>query len=77
MNLVKVRTFSGPTARTDADLARNLLSSEGIDCILPGNIAAQTIPIIDVDLLVREEDAERAANLLHQYFDPNGPFPVE
>lgn len=77
MNLVKVRTFSGATARLDAELARNLLASEGIECMLPGHIAAQTIPLFDVALMVREEDAERAARLLAEYFDSNGPIPVE
>jgi hypothetical protein len=61
----------------EADLARNLLASEGIECMLPGNIAAQTIPIFDVDLLVREEDAERATSLLAEYLDSNGPLPEE
>ena len=70
LKLVSIRTFSGPTARLDADLARDLLDQEGIPCNLPGEIAAQVLPGIDVvQMLVREEDASRAAELLKSYLD--------
>lgn len=66
--LVRVRTFSGPTAQLDADLARNLLQQEGIRCILPGETAAEVLPGIDVvQLLVRDEDARRAAEILEAF----------
>jgi len=77
MNLVKLRTFSGPTARLDADLARTLLEAEGIPCVLAGEISAVTIPLFDIPLLVREEDAEQAAALLESYLDSPGPAPAE
>ena len=64
MHLVPVRIFSGNTARLDAELARGLLAQEGIECEIPGEVAADTFPFLDVQLLVREEDAERAAQFL-------------
>jgi hypothetical protein len=67
--LVPVRVFSGGTASLDAEVARNILAAEGIKSVLPGDMAAVTIPVLDVQLLVREEDAPRAAELLEAYFD--------
>ncbi len=70
---VRVRTFSGPTAILDADVARNILEQEGIPSILPGETSAGLLPILDVPVLVREEDADRAARVLSAYFDSAGP----
>ena len=68
--LVRLRTFSGPTARLDADLARNILATQGIECVLPGEQMAETLPGVDiVQLLVREQDAEEAAEILKSYLD--------
>ncbi len=67
--LVSVRIFSGGTAQMDADLARNILQSQGIPCVLPGETSAEIIPVLDVSLLVREEDAEKATRVLEDYFD--------
>ncbi len=53
----------------DADLARNILQSQGIPCVLPGETSAEIIPVLDVPLLVREEDADRATRVLEDYFD--------
>ncbi len=75
--LVCVRRFSGGTAQLDADVARNLLQTQGIPCVLPGEISAELLPVLDVPVLVREEDAERATQLLKSYFDAQGPIPVE
>ncbi len=70
VKLVRIRTFSGPTAQLDADLAKNILHEEAIPCVLPGEVAAEVLPGIDmVQLLVREEDAEKALDLLNSYFD--------
>jgi hypothetical protein len=77
MKLVRIRTFSGGTARLDAELAKNLLEAEGIHCILPGEISAEVIPVFDVPLLVSEEDAEQAAAILESYFQTPGPTLVE
>ena len=74
--MVRVRTFSGPTAMLDADLARNLLQSSRIPSILPGETSVEMLPFLEVPLLVREEDAERARSILKEYFDrsaPDGP----
>jgi hypothetical protein len=76
IKLVPLRVFSGGTASLDAELARNVLAAEGIESLLPGDIAAATIPVLEVQLLVREEDAERAAELLEAYFDTQGESPV-
>ena len=77
LKLVKIRTFSGGTARLDAELAKNLLEAEGIHCILPGEISAEVIPVFDVPLLVCEEDAEQAEAILESYFQAPGPTLVE
>jgi hypothetical protein len=74
--LVRVRTFSGPTAPLDAELARNILAEEGIPCILPGEGAADMLPGIDlIQLLVHQRDAEKAAEILENYLDhPQAPL---
>ncbi len=64
VKLVRIRTFSGPTARLHADLARNLLQVQGIPSVLPGEVAAETLPGVDVvQLLVREQDADHASEI--------------
>ncbi|HLW78985.1 MAG TPA: DUF2007 domain-containing protein [Terriglobia bacterium] len=76
--LVKLRTFSGPTAQLNADLARNILATQGIQCVLPGEQMAETLPGVDVvQLLVREQDAEEAADILKSYLDSPQPPPDE
>lgn len=71
--LVPVRVFAGGTAQMDADLARNILNSQGIACILQGEILAEVLPVLDVPLLVRQEDAERAERILQDYLDADIP----
>ncbi len=73
VKVLSVRTFSGPTARLEAGLARNLLLAEGIPSILPGETSAELLPVLVIPLLVREKDAERAARLLSDYFDSPSP----
>ena len=84
VKLVSIRTFSGPTARLEAALAKNLLQTQGILCILPGEIAADALPVFDIPLLVREQDASQAAEILKSYLDSPaspgddlGPMPAE
>ena len=68
--LVRIRTFSGPTAIMQADLAKNLLQSQGILSFVPGETSAEMLPGIDlVQLWVREEDGERADEVLRTYHD--------
>ncbi|MGH9444296.1 MAG: DUF2007 domain-containing protein [Terriglobia bacterium] len=68
--LVRVRIFSGPQSVMQADLARNILQTDGIPCMLPGAYTGEMLPGIDVvQLFVRESDAERAREILRSYFD--------
>lgn len=74
-SLVKLRTFSGPTAQLDADLAKNILAAQGIPCVLPGEQMAETLPGVDVvQMFVREQDAEEAADILRSYLDQPAPL---
>jgi len=75
--LVPVRVFTGPTALLDADVARNILQSQGIPSLVPGETSAELLPVLDVSLLVREEDAERAASILRDYLDTEAAIPGE
>ena len=77
VKMVRVRTFSGPTALLDADLARNLLQARRIPSILPGETSVEMLPFLEIPLLVREEDVERAKGVLSDYFDNSGPALVE
>jgi hypothetical protein len=66
--LLAVRAFRGPTASLEAELAQNVLKEEGIPSALPGDTGAEVIPGIDVvQLLVREEDAARAGEILKAF----------
>jgi Putative prokaryotic signal transducing protein len=76
-NLVQVRVFSGGTAFGQADLARSWLQAEGIPCVLPGEASAGVLPVLDVPLLVREEDAERAEEILKEYLETDATQPQE
>jgi len=67
--LVTVRVFIGNTALVDVDLARNILQSQGIPSLVSGEYAAELLPVLEIPLLVREEDAERAAAILRGYLD--------
>jgi len=70
--LVRLRTFYGPTGQLQASLAKNLLESQGIACMSPG----EEEPILGIDALqiwVREEDAEQAAEVLKAYLDAPQP----
>jgi hypothetical protein len=67
VKLVSVRVFTGGTAQMDADLARNILQSQGVPCLLQGETSAEVLPILDIPLLVREEDAAKAARILDEY----------
>jgi hypothetical protein len=75
--LVTVRVFTGPTALLDADVARNILQSQGIPSLVPGETSAELLPVLDVSLLVREEDAERASRMLQEYLDSEAASPAE
>jgi Putative prokaryotic signal transducing protein len=74
---VRVRTFNGPTATLDAELARNVLESQGIPTILPGEASIEMLPFLEISLLVSEDDLPRAQRILKDYFDTPGPNLVE
>ena len=68
MLVLAVRTFRGPTASLEAELARNVLTEEGIPSALPGDTGAEVIPGLDVvQLLVRAEEAARAEEILKAF----------
>ena len=76
--LVTIRTFSGPTGPLDAELAQNILQTQGIPCALPGEGHADVLPGIDViQLMVRKEDAEKATELLESFLDNPEVLPAE
>jgi hypothetical protein len=77
VKLVRVRTFSGPTALLDADVARNILQAQGIPCFVPGETSVELLPVLDVPLLVREQDVEKAEAILKSYLDTPGLAPVD
>ncbi len=78
VKLVTVRTFHGPTASMDAELARNVLKEEGILSALPGDTGAEVIPGIDVvQLLVREEEAARAGEILEAFENAEAELPED
>ena len=53
----------------DADLARNILQTQGIPSLLQGESSAEVLPVLDIPLFVREEDVERAKRILNDYLD--------
>jgi len=77
MDLVKIRTFSGPTARLDAKLAESVLEAEEIECFVPDDGAVEPIPFFEVHLMVHQADAEKASEILATYFDSPGSTPAE
>jgi len=69
VKLVPVRVFTGGTAQMDADLARNVLETQGIPSVPSGEGGAEILPVLDVSLLVREEDLGKAAQALESFLD--------
>jgi len=65
---------------TEAEMIREVLSKNGIECTLQGEIAAQTLPatgdLDEVRIWVNPSDAERADELIEAFFetdvDPDG-----
>ncbi len=69
VKLVTVHIFNGGTAQMDADLARNILQSQGIPSLLQGETSAEVLPVLDIPLLVREEDAAHAERILKDFLE--------
>jgi Putative prokaryotic signal transducing protein len=77
IKLVAIRTFLGFTAAADAEMAKNLLEAEGIPFVTTGVVSARLSSVpLDVRLLVREDDVERAVEILESCSDA-GPLPDE
>lgn len=79
VQLVKVRSFGGPAGNMSAEVAKNILEANGLPSVLRGQFSGETLPGVDaVELLVRAEDAARAAELLESFLDnPTGVAPDE
>ncbi|HET7840998.1 MAG TPA: DUF2007 domain-containing protein [Terriglobia bacterium] len=71
VKLVPVHIFRGGTARMEAELAKSWLESEGIPCVLPGETSVGMIPVLDAPVLVCEEDADEAKQIISKYLDSN------
>jgi hypothetical protein len=71
VKLAQIHVFTGGTALMQAQLAKNWLESEGIPCVLPGEASVGMLPVLDVPVLVRKEDAERAEGILKEYLESN------
>jgi hypothetical protein len=70
--LVTVRIFTGDAGMA-AEVARGILESQGIPCVLSGDVAGEPFPVMDIHLLVREEDAARAERILQEYAEAEIP----
>jgi hypothetical protein len=77
VKLVPARIFNGSTAQMDAELAHNILQTQGISSALSGEGLSDPFPVMEVHLLVREEDAERAERFLQEYLDTEVPSAPE
>jgi hypothetical protein len=73
VKLVSARIFNGKTAQMDAELARNILQTQGIASALSGEGLSDPFPVMEMHLLVREEDAAHAERLLQEYLDTAAP----
>lgn len=76
--LICIRVFSGPTSLMQADLARNLLETEDIPCVLQGHVMGEILPGVEpIQMLVREGDAKRVNEILIAYMDNPQAEPAE
>lgn len=76
--MVRVRGFAGPAANRDAELAKGILQNQEIPCVIAGGQSADMLPGVDiVQLLVREEDAAEAAELLESFLDNPSNTPAD
>lgn len=57
-------TIASYANATDAYIAKGLLESQGIRCELKNENIPQTLPIGSVELMVNEQDADRAVEIL-------------
>ncbi|MGH9407397.1 MAG: putative signal transducing protein [Terriglobia bacterium] len=72
--LLRIRSFSGPTSIMQAELARNLLLTEAIPCVLQGHMMGEILPGVEpITMLVRESDAQAADEILKAYLENPEP----
>ncbi len=70
VKLIVIRKFMGFRAAAEVEVVRIFLEAHGIPCVVTGvNLARLTSEPLDVRLLVREEDAERAVEILDSCSD--------
>ncbi len=55
------------TDATKAEILRNALEDEGIDCMIDGENQAGLTGVLDIHLLVRADDLERARAFLEEH----------
>lgn len=68
--LVRIRVFSGPTSLMQATLARNILETEGIPCVLPGAVMGEILPGVEIiQMFVHQRDATRAGEILQAFLE--------
>ena len=71
-----IRVFRGPTGGMEAELARNILATQGIPALVVGETTAEILPGVDaVQLQVSEDDKEEASEILAAYLDRNAELP--
>lgn len=64
--LVPVRVFAGDSDM-GAEVARGVLESQGIPCVISGEVAGDPFPVGEIQLIVREQDLARAERILRDY----------
>lgn len=62
--MITVASYANPT---EAYIAKGLLESEGIHCVLKNENLPQTLPVGSVELMVNDEDADRAQSILEDF----------
>ena len=66
VKLVPVCITAGDSGM-EAEVARSILESQGISCVISGDVPGEPFPVMGINLLVREEDAARAERILQDY----------
>ncbi len=64
--LVPLRTFTGDSGM-GAEVARGVLESQGIPCMISGDLAGEPFPVANSQVMVREQDVARAERILRDY----------
>ncbi len=75
---LQVVAISGPA---EAQMIEEMLKTNGIDCILQGDVPSTPLPAMsdldEVRVLVRLEDLDRAQEFVDAYFTPVGKDELE